>query len=160
MAQHPNTFAERKIFTLDQIRIPRSTDRKVLDRLKPLHSNDEVEQMLLSAGVDYAREPATLDATSAPPALVDQIARIGSKEPFVIPSGNTVTINQVKETRTVPFTGAPATDLAKKALMSERTSKALKARMDELRKAAGGVQYQAGYTPPQQASAATNAATR
>jgi EpsD family peptidyl-prolyl cis-trans isomerase len=163
MAQHPNTFAERKIFVLDQIKVPRSTDRKVLDRLKPLHSMDEVEQVLLSAGVDYAREPATLDARSAPPALTDQIVKVGSREPFVLPSGSAITINQVTETRTVPFTGTPATELAQKALMSERATKALKARMDELRKSAGGVQYQAGYAPEQSSSAtnaATNAATR
>jgi EpsD family peptidyl-prolyl cis-trans isomerase len=159
IAQHPNTFAQRKIFVLDQIKIPRSTDRKILDRLKPLHSNDEVEQALLSAGVDYAREPATLDASTAPPALTDQIVRIGSTEPFVLPSGNSITINQVKESRTVPFTGAPATELAQKALMSDRVSKAIKARMDELKKAAGGVQYQAGYAPPKEgAAAATNTA--
>jgi EpsD family peptidyl-prolyl cis-trans isomerase len=158
IAQHPNTFAQRKIFVLDQIKIPRSTDRKILDRLKPLHSNDEVEQALLSAGVDYAREPATLDASTAPPALTDQIVRIGSTEPFVLPSGNSITINQVKESRTVPFTGAPATELAQKALMSDRVSKAIKARMDELKKAAGGVQYQAGYAPPKEAAAVTNTA--
>jgi EpsD family peptidyl-prolyl cis-trans isomerase len=160
IAQHPNTFAERKIFVLDQIKIPRNTDRKVLDRLKPLHSNDEVEQMLLSAGVDYAREPATLDARSAPPALTDQIVRLGSKEPFVLPSGDAITINQVTETRTAPFTGTAATALAQKALMSERVSKALKTRMDELKKAAGGVEYQAGYAPPKESSAVTNAAKR
>jgi EpsD family peptidyl-prolyl cis-trans isomerase len=155
IAQHPNTFAERKIFTLDQIKVPRSTDRKVLDRLKPLHSMDEVEQVLLSAGVDYAREPATLDARSTPPALTDQIVKVGSSEPFVIPSGNAITINQVTQTRTVPFTGAPATDLAQKALMSERANKTLKDRLAELKKAAGGVQYQAGYAPAQ--SSATTA---
>ena len=163
IAQHPNTFAERKIFVLDQIKVPRSTDRKVLDRLKPLHSMNEVEQVLLSAGVDYAREPATVDARSMPPALTDQIVKVGSKEPFVIPSGNAITINQVTETRTVPFTGAPATELAQKALMSQRATKALKDRMDELRKSAGGVQYQAGYAPEQSSSAtnaSTNAATR
>jgi hypothetical protein len=55
----------------------------------------------------------------------------------------------------VPFTGAPATELAQKALMSDRVSKAIKARMDELKKAAGGVQYQAGYAPtPDQKSLA------
>ena len=159
IAQHPNTFAERTICVLDQIKVPSSTDRKVLDRLKPLHSMDEVEQVLLSAGVDYAREPATLDARSAPPALTNQIAKLGSKEPFVLPSGNALTINQVTEARTVPFTGAPATELAQKALVSERVTKALKARIDELRKTAGGVQYQAGYEP-EQSSSATNAATR
>ena len=147
IAQHPNTFAERKIFDLDQIRIPRNTDPKVLDRLKPLHSIDEVEQVLLSAGVDYKRANAKLDAATAPPALTDQIVRIGSKEPFIIPTGDFITINQVKAAQTVPFTGAPATELAQKAIMSERASKALKARVDELRKAAGDVQYQAGYAP-------------
>jgi hypothetical protein len=42
--------------------------------------------------------------------------------------------------------------------MSDRVSKAIKARMDELKKAAGGVQYQAGYAPPKEAAAVTNTA--
>ena len=157
IAQHPNTFAERKIFELDQIKIPRNTKREVLDRLKPLHSIDEVEQVLLSAGVDYKRGAAKLDAATTPPALTDQIVRIGSKEPFIIPAGDTITINQVKAAETVPFTGADATELAQKALMSERASKAIKARIDELRKAAGDVQYQAGYAPSPTADTKTQA---
>ena len=147
IAQHPNTFAQRKIFLLDQVKIPRSTDPKVLERLKSVTSMDDVEQTLLSSSVHYVREPATLDARTTPPTLTDQIARAGSTQPFVIPVSDTITINQVKQAQTVPLTGTQASELAQKAIMSERASKALKARLDELRKAAGDVQYQPGYAP-------------
>jgi len=147
MAQHPNTFAQRKIYVVDRIQIPGGTSSKVLDAIKPLHSMDDIEQVLLNAGVDYVRVPAAIDARSTPPAIIDQIGKMPPSEPFVIPTDNSITISQIKDTRTVPFSGPAAEDFAQRALMSDRAAKAIQARLDELRKAAGDVKYQAGYGP-------------
>ena len=147
MAQHPNTFAQRKIYIVDRIQIPGGTSSKVLDAIKPLHTMDDIEQVLLNAGIDYVRTPGAIDARSTPPAIIDQIAKMPASEPFVIPSGNSITISQIKETRTVPFSGPAAEDFAQRALMSDRATKAIQARLDELRKSAGDVKYQAGYGP-------------
>jgi len=148
MAQHPNTFAQRKIYVVDRIDIPATTSRKVLDAIKPLHSMDDIEQVLLNASIDYVRAPGAIDARSTPPAIIDQIAKMPAGEPFVIPGSGSVTISQVKETRTVPFSGPAAEDFAQRALMSDRASKAIEKRLADLRKSAGDVKYQSGYGPP------------
>ena len=85
MAQHPNTFAQRKIYVVDRIEIPATTSRKVLDAIKPLHSMDDIEQVLLNASIDYVRAPAAIDARSTAPTIIDQIAKMPPGEPFVIP---------------------------------------------------------------------------
>lgn len=147
MAQHPNTFAQRKIYVIDRIEIPASVSPKILDDIKPLHSMDAIEQVLLNASIDYVRAPAAIDARSTPPAIIDQIAKMPAGEPFVIPGQGSVTISQVKEARTVPFSGPAAEDFAQRALMSDRASKAIEAKLADLHKAAGNVKYQAGYGP-------------
>jgi hypothetical protein len=107
---------------------------------------DEIEQVLLDAGVDYVRTPGSIDSRQLPPEVTDRITRL-SAEPFVIPAGGSITINQVKESRTVPLSSTAATDLAEKMLLAERNSKALQSTMAELRKKAGNVKYQPGYEP-------------
>jgi len=147
MAQHPNTFAQRKIYVVDRIEIPASTPRKVLDAINPLHNMEDIEKVLLSNGVDYVRAPGSIDARATPPAIIDQIAKMPQSEPFVIPGSTIFSINQVKEARTVPFSGPAAEDFAQRAVMSERANKAIVDKLAELRKSAGDVKYQAGYSP-------------
>jgi len=147
MAQHPNTFAQRKIYVVDRIEIPASTPSKVLDALKPLHSIEDIEQLLLSNGVDYVRAPSSIDARATSPAIIDQIAKLPPNEPFVIPAGAVLSINQVKDARTVPFSGPAAEDFAQRAIMGQRANKAIADKLAELRKSAGDVKYQSGYAP-------------
>ena len=148
MAQHPNTFAQRKIYVVDRIEIPASTPSKVLDAIKPLHTMQGIEQVLLSNGVDYVRAPGSIDARATAPAVIDQIAKMPPGEPFVVPGGNVFSINQVKEARTVPFSGPAAEDFAQRAIMGERANKEIGEKLASLRKAAGEVKYQSGYGPP------------
>ena len=154
MAQHPNTFAQRKIYVVDRIQIPGATSKKVLDAIKPLHTMQDIEKVLLDNGVDYVRAPASIDARSTPPAIIDQIAKMPPSEPFVIPAANAITISQITDTRTVPFTGPAAEDYAQHALTAERAQKTIEAKMTELRNSAGQVKYQSGYGPPASAAPA------
>jgi len=154
IAQHPNTFAQRKIYVVDRIDIPRGTSKKILDAIKPLHTMDDIEQVLLNAGVDYVRTPGSIDARATSPAIIDQIAKLPSGEPFVIPGNGALSINQVKEARTVPFSGPAAEDFAQRAIMGERAGKAIADKINALRKSAGDVKYQTGYAPPPQSGTA------
>lgn len=144
---HPNNFAERKIFLVDQIQIPKDTDPKLLQKITPLHSMDDIEQVLLSAGTDYIRAPSSIDARTTPADAVDQILRLPPNEPFVLPLNGGLTINQVTDSKTVPFTGPAAVEAARRTLYSLRASKAIDSSLAELRKSAGGIHYQAGYGP-------------
>ena len=156
ISQHPNTFAQRKIYTVDQIVIPSSTDRKVLDALKPLTSMDQIEAMLLQNGVDYSRSPSSIDARNVSPVIADQIARLPADQPFVIPSQTSYSINRVTQVRTSPFGGSQANDYAQQLIMRERAAKTIADKLAALR-TTKKVQYQNGYAPdangaaPQQA---------
>ena len=150
MAAHPNIFAERKIYRLDQIQFAKEGGREVIERIKDLDSMNEVEQSLLGSGVRHTRAPATLDARSTPPELVAQIAQLPPNELFLVPGGNAVMVNQVLETQVEPFTGEDAIAHAQRLIFQERVGEALKKQLDDERKAAGQIQYNRNYGPEQQ----------
>jgi EpsD family peptidyl-prolyl cis-trans isomerase len=145
--QHPNTFAQRKLYAVDQIKIGKSLDPKLLEQLKPLHSLDDVERALLGAGVDYIRAPGSIDARLVSPKVMDQITKLPPNEPFVMPVGNMIVISQITKATTLPLTGQPANELARQALLAERRTKAIADRLSQLRKEAGEIKYQNGYSP-------------
>ena len=154
IAQHPNSFAQRKIYTVDQIVIPSNTDRKVLDALKPLTSMDAIEAMLLQNNVDYSRSPSSLDSRNLPPGMADQVARLPADQPFVLPSKTSYSINHITQARTAPFGGIQANDFAQQWIMRERAGKAIADKLEALRKSTN-VQYQNGFAPaPNKAAAA------
>ena len=144
---HPNNFADRKIFLVDQIQIAKDTDPQLLRKITPLHSMDDIEQVLLSSGTDYVRAPSAIDARATPAEAVDQILRLPPNEPFVLPLNGALTINHVTDSKPVPFTGPDATEVARKIIFSQRVSKAIDQALSQLRKSAGGIHYQAGYGP-------------
>ena len=145
--KHPHMYAQRKIFEVDQIQFPRSLKPEEFKSLVALDSLDAVEQRLLSAGIEYRRSPNAIDVRSVPPQMVDQLLRLKPGELFMVPTSNAIVANQIKQTRVVPFTGEQAITHAQQLIMKDKIDRALKQRMDELRKAAGEVQYSAGFEP-------------
>lgn len=146
IAAHPNTFAQRKIYTVDQILIPAGTSRQVLEAIKPLTSMDQIEALLLKNNVEYSRSPSTIDARNYPPGVADQIAKLPSDQPFVLPSQTSFSINRVTDVKTSPFNGPTAEDYAQQLIIRERAGKIIADKLAELRKKSG-VQYQNGFAP-------------
>jgi len=151
---HPDIFAERKIFVVDQIRMPR-LDPGMLKALEPLKTLEAIEGVLKANNVPYQRAPASLDSVGADPRLVDQIVKLPAGEVFVIPSGNGLTVNQIKDTKVQPFTGDPAVDYAQKLITRQRTQDSLTNSFRQLMaKAKPTVRFNKDYAPPPQSNSA------
>ena len=95
MAQNPDLFAERKIFTVDQIQFQTPRDSNLLRKYQPLKTMDEVEAMLKQDGLQYRRAPATLDVARANPELVNQVLKMNREDIFIIPAGQVMTVAHV-----------------------------------------------------------------
>lgn len=148
IAANPNIFGERKFFILDQIRIQRPTNAAMMKEFEPLKTFEEVEAMLKAKGIRYQRGTDTLDAPAADPRLVNAIVALPPQEVFVMPAGQLVLINRVRETRVVPFTGEPAIKYAMERIKMDRTRDAVGKQFTSLVKAAeGDVRYNAEYKP-------------
>lgn len=155
IAQNPQIFAERKIFTVDQIQFEAPEDMRRLAAYEPLQTMEAVEAQLKADGFRYRRAPATLDVATANPDLVKQVLQLPAGEIFIIPAGRAVVANRITGERTEPLTGEPATQLATSLLQQQRFQDMLKRDIEpKVKKAKDETQYQAGYAPPKQPAAA------
>jgi EpsD family peptidyl-prolyl cis-trans isomerase len=155
VSSHPDTFLERKVFVVDQIRMPR-VPVEVLKTLEPLKTMEEIEAVLTKDNIPHQRSDATLDAVGADPRLVDFIRKLPPNEVFVLPGNDGLLVNRVKETKVIPFTGDPATQYATKWLTRQRTQEAVSRSFNQyLTAAAGKVQFNKDYAPPKPVKTAT-----
>ena len=158
---HPDLFAERKIFDVDQIRTPVPTDAALMAEFKPLKSLEQIEQLLTAKKIPFRRGLARLDAATVDPRLVDAIVKLPPDEVFVMPAGDMLLINHVRAARVEPFTGEPAIKHALQVLKQQRIQETLARQRDGLRKAvAGKVQFSKEYQPPKPSAPPAKAAPK
>jgi EpsD family peptidyl-prolyl cis-trans isomerase len=125
MASHPDIFAQRKIFTLDQIRMAPPSDPALVKALGGQTSLDQIAQILTRNKVAFQRNAASLDALGAQPELVEALAKVPPGQLFVLPQGGVLAVNQIIGAKTVPFTGPEAQAYAQKILSAEGTQTAV-----------------------------------
>ena len=147
--QNPALFAQRKIFTIDQIAFA-PADAATVKRLVPLKTLAEIEQQLSTDGVKYQRQPAALDSLSVPPELLKQILALPPGEVFVVPNRSGVlTANLITASRVESFGGDQASNYAMNLLLQQRVADAAKRDLDaKIETARKAIKYQEGYAPP------------
>jgi EpsD family peptidyl-prolyl cis-trans isomerase len=154
-------FSQRKVFEVDQIRMPRPSDPAILKSLEPLKTMEQVEDVLKAAKIPYQRSSGTLDSVGADPRTVQQILKLPPNEVFVIPGTNGLLVNQIRDTKVVPFTGEQAVDYAMKYIARDRTQESIRKSFNQtVMTALPTVQFNKDYAPPkpthQGAGAASN----
>jgi EpsD family peptidyl-prolyl cis-trans isomerase len=158
MNEYPDSFIQRKVFTLDQVRLPRAIPPDVIKSLQPLKTLPEIEAVLDKNHIPHERKTATLDAASADPRLIQKIVQLPRDDLFLVPEGQALVVNQIKSVSVVPFTGQPAMDFARKVLTRQQVQDAVgrsfKAIME---KAKPKVQFNKDYAPPKAAPAPAGA---
>lgn len=160
--ENPSLFAQRKIFILDQIQFvrPENVNELPLGQAKTMA---EVEKVLSDARIEFRRLPATLDSLGANPAFIAEVVKVLDRNPrevFVFANQQPgqpapiITVNQVTETRIVPFTGDRARQFATNFLRNQSVQQALAAEVQRQQEAAKAqVVYQEGWGPPETPSA-------
>lgn len=151
VAANPDLYAARKVLLIDQIRTPMVQDATLIEELKPLKTLEEVTALLTAKNIRFQQGGAQLDALTTPPQVFNQIIKLPAAEVFVIPQGNLLTINRVRETRVAPVTPEVATAHATQLLRTERTQAAVQRELGAA-VAAGkakkdAIQYAKAYQP-------------
>jgi EpsD family peptidyl-prolyl cis-trans isomerase len=155
IADHRDVFAERKIFDLDQITLTRPTDPEKLKAFEPLKTMAEVETMLKREQIDYRHiVNAVLDSVGANPQLIERILKLPPNEVFVLPAGGNLLVNQIRQTRVVPFTGEPARNYALGLLRNQHLQETMQRALSAIMaKAQSSIKYNKAYAPPPAAPA-------
>jgi len=161
VTSHPNMFAQRKIFLVDQLRMARPTDPAVLKPLQPLKTLPEVEAQLDKDHIVYQKGVGSLDALAADPNLIDQILKLPAGEIFIVPSNGELLVNQIRETQVAPVTGDQASQFALNYLRRQRTQDTVRRQMSALvGKGLAQVSFNKDYMPVKPSSASHSAAPK
>jgi peptidyl-prolyl cis-trans isomerase C len=157
IAAHPDSFAQRKIYTVDQIRTARAGDPALLEALKPINTLEDAETLLTQREIEFHRVTTDLDALSLDPAINDSIAKLPSDEVFVIPTEGGILISQIRQTRVQPFTGEPAVRFALGLIQGQRTHEATSRALDAIvAKGLSAVRYNKQFAPRAAAPSLSN----
>jgi peptidyl-prolyl cis-trans isomerase C len=150
---HPDMFSQRKVFVVDQIRTVQPSPQ-IVDKLRPLKTLDDVKELFAREGVPYDTTTDKIDAVGSDPRIIESIANLGPGEVFALPSGLTLTINRITETRIRPFTGEPAVNFAMRMLTRERSQQTLAREVQAITaNAENKIKYNKDYQPAPKAAA-------
>jgi EpsD family peptidyl-prolyl cis-trans isomerase len=154
---HPDQFAQRKVFAIDQIQFLRPVNIQTLG-LEKANTMADVVGVLTANKIEFRRNTASVDALTVNPALVSEIEKILARNPQEVfmfadqPQGApapVMYVNKVVDTKVVPYTGEAAITLAQQLLQRDAVQKSLVANLATFRAAAKDkIKYAAGYGPP------------
>lgn len=158
VAEHPHMFAERRVMVVDQIVVGKFSP-ELMKKLEPLTTLEQVETALSRESLDFQRTTTVLDTLNAPEGLTETLMKLPAGEIFIFPRGNAVFVNQIRESRTLPFTGERAVNYASAGLKQMRTQEAVSRQIEALRKGASDkITYNDKYKPDPAAKPAAPAA--
>jgi EpsD family peptidyl-prolyl cis-trans isomerase len=145
---HPDLFSARKIFAIDYIRMPRPADPAIVKALEPLKTLEQVDAQLTAEKIPHQRATGNLDSLGADPHMIEALIKLPAGELFVLPVGNALLVNQIKDTKIVPFEGPQASDFAQKYLAKQRVQEAVNREFNAIiTKAAPSVRFNKDFAP-------------
>ena len=148
MDAHPNLFSERKVFTVDQLRMRAPLPPNVVKALVPMTTLEQAGSLLRANGILFQRSPLEIDSVGLDPRLAEAFAKIGPGDMLIVPQGELVTLNAVQNTRVQPFTGPNAVTYARNLLHEQSIQEAEGRQLRALvQSAAPRTAYNPAYTP-------------
>ena len=154
IADHPDAFANRQIFTVDQIRFAPPQDRTVLAGLRDAHTIEAVAAYLQSKNVPFQRGSGKVDSAQVPAPVLKQILSLPAGEPFVIPSPQGAVANVITNRQPAPLPPEQAQPLAVQMIRAEALDKVLQQRLKDAQ-AKAKITYQPGFGPAPSTPSAT-----
>lgn len=159
IAAHPDVYANHKIYEVEQIRMPRVNDPKLIADLRPLDTMESVGALLTERKVPFRVAADRIDTLGIDPEIVNQIAKLPPGEIFVIPAGNMLAVNRIVNTTVTPTPPDVATKHATQYLKNQRTQQAIARQFQSVIAAAQkDVKYSKAFEPPPAKAPAAKAA--
>lgn len=146
IADNPDMFADRKIFSIDRIQFAFPKDIAQLKTLENDHSMNAVASRLQSLGIIFSRTDAQMDSAQVGRQRMQQIKALPAGEPFIVPEKGMVTVGVIKGEQAVPLTGDQARPLAVQAIQTNLLGTSMQSRLKQAR-AQAEIRYQPGFAP-------------
>jgi len=144
VSDNPQIFADRKIYTLDQI----STASEGIPQndLKALETNDQIAKYLTLKKHQFARQINKVDGATLSKDLVSQIDMLSNGTSFIVARGSQLIISSKVYVESSPIDTRKKNELAIEMLRKRDLNKAVEDQISYRRKSAKIV-YSDGYAP-------------
>ena len=140
---HPNQFAKRQIFNIEQVSFPPAGNLDTLAAAtKDFKTIDQVESKLNELGIKYSRGPSALDSATMPPQMLTALQNRKPDDVFFIRSRNSASFFKVTSVDDKPLTGEDAQQLGKRELASDLAKKTA---ADTSREAIAATKFEGDY---------------
>lgn len=147
VSEHPQMFADRRVMVVDQIVVGKF-DQALMKEFEPLTTLEQIEAVLVRENLDFQRTTTVLDTLNAPEGLTSTLMKLPPGEVFIFPRGNAVFVNQIRDSRVMPFVGDRAINYAMAGLKSQRSQEAVAKQVEAMRKGAEDkITYNEKYKP-------------
>jgi EpsD family peptidyl-prolyl cis-trans isomerase len=146
---HPGMFANREIWTLDQIDYPLPKDAAVTAKISDAKSLDEIAQVLTAAGIQYTKATKKFDSAVFPQKIYEQIVNVTPGQPFVTPGTERAVASVITARQPAPLQPDQARQVALAQMKRDKVNELIGERVKDL-KAKAKIQYQPGFGPPKQ----------
>lgn len=133
--EHPALFSERRVFNLQEVRIPKATG--VVDELKKLAEQnrpiEEVAAFLRTRNVPFGGGSATRTAEQIPLELLSQVHALKDGQSTVVQAGDSVTFLRVASSQQLPVSEAAAAPGIAQFLNNRRSAETVTSEIKRLR---------------------------
>jgi EpsD family peptidyl-prolyl cis-trans isomerase len=146
-AAHPEMFANREVWTLNQIIYPLPKDAAVIAKLSAAKTLDEIAGILTASGIQFTRDTRKLDTAAFPHNIYTQVAGVKPGEPFIAPGTDKAVANVITAREPAVQSPDQVRALALNAMRREQVDKIVQDRVNSLR-ASAKIEYQPGFAPP------------
>lgn len=117
IAMHPSKFADRKIFSIEQITFRLGSDsRPVIDASKTAKSLDEVDLQLTSVGIAHDRQFGMLSSSDLSEELMASIEAKKAQDVFFVHAGQNGVFFKINDEEPRPLAGDGAAEIAQRLI--------------------------------------------
>lgn len=145
-ASRPGMFADRQVWTLDQMIYSTIEDPAVLKRVGETSTFPELQQVLSEAGIKFEKSTRQLDTAMFPPNVFAHVNSLPSGRPFVVPGGAQTVASVIVSRQPAPRTSQQSRPTVLNMMRNEKAQKVLQDRVKAARSSAK-IEYQEGYAP-------------
>ena len=121
LAKHPASYAERRVFILDQFVVTdRTREQQLVRQLAPLKTLEQARALLDGNRIPYAQTVGAVDALTIDPDQAETMAGLPAGELIVSPSDQGLRISRIRETVTLPLPERDALRIARQTIWEKR----------------------------------------
>lgn len=120
ISSNPAKFADRKIFNVEQIGLPVTTDTQAfVEANKDAKSLDEIDEKLTAAGIPHGRQMGFINSGELTPDFLQKIKQRKPDDVFFVRAGASGVYFKVLGEQTRPLEGEAATNLARQMMRAD-----------------------------------------